>query len=216
MKDKSQQLTTVSKPLRRRGIVRRTAIIKAAAELFLVQSYERTTLDQIVERAGGSKTLVYEQFGDKEGLFKAVMLDLCENIFRPVERPRRTGKTGPKEPRAILIELGLQFLHTIWGNEVLALSRIVFTEGSRHPEVADVFFTHGYDEGFKRLAGYLDSISRSRLAESRRMQLSMIFFCMMKGDAFDRKLAGSNHQRSLRELVEQVEMATDWLLQQLS
>ena len=46
---------------------RKRAIIDAARALFVEQGYERTTLKDIVDRAGGSLATVYKVFGNKDG-----------------------------------------------------------------------------------------------------------------------------------------------------
>src|SRR5258708_28499552 len=50
---------------------RRQAILEAAREVFLERGYGDSTVDAVVERAGGSKATVYALFGNKEGLFSS-------------------------------------------------------------------------------------------------------------------------------------------------
>ena len=50
---------------------RRRAILASARALFVEQGYEKTTLGEIVERAGGSLATVYKLFGNKDGLLEA-------------------------------------------------------------------------------------------------------------------------------------------------
>lgn len=56
-----------------RGELRRAAFLKAAEEVFLESGYEASSMAEIVRRAGGSLSTLYLQFGDKEGLFQAVV-----------------------------------------------------------------------------------------------------------------------------------------------
>jgi AcrR family transcriptional regulator len=56
-----------------RGELRRAAFLKAAEEVFLEYGYEASSMAEIVRRAGGSLSTLYLQFGDKEGLFQAVV-----------------------------------------------------------------------------------------------------------------------------------------------
>ena len=203
--------TAVSKPVRPAGFVRRAAILKAASELFLEHGYEKTSLSQILVRAGGSKSMIYEQFGDKAGLFRAVMLDLNENIFAMIVGDAPRGS----DPELILKTVGRKFIKTLLDDKLLAITRLVYAEGPNHPEVAEIFFTQGYDAGFESLADYLETILPQRMPRARLLQLSMMFFEMMKGDAVDRRIASVKQQRSQRELNEQVDLAVQWLLQAL-
>jgi AcrR family transcriptional regulator len=56
----------------RRG-ERRKAILDAAEEMFLEQGFARVSLGAIVRRSGGSLATVYEMFGNKQGLLRAVV-----------------------------------------------------------------------------------------------------------------------------------------------
>lgn len=56
-----------------RGELRRAAFLKAAETVFLEYGYEASSMAEIVRRAGGSLSTLYLQFGDKEGLFQAVV-----------------------------------------------------------------------------------------------------------------------------------------------
>ena len=67
----------------RRGERRRAAILKAATAVFLRRGFEGATLDEVIGRSGGSRTTLYEQFGGKEGLFAAIIDDLCHRLTAP-------------------------------------------------------------------------------------------------------------------------------------
>lgn len=45
---------------------RRQALLQAAAEVFFEQGYAATSIDPIIERAGGSKRNIYNEFGTSE------------------------------------------------------------------------------------------------------------------------------------------------------
>ena len=75
-----------------RGDARRRAILDAAWTLFLEKGFERTTLGDIIALSGGSRSTLYEQFGDKDGLFEtAIMLKCSEFIARMREIPLDDG-----------------------------------------------------------------------------------------------------------------------------
>lgn len=65
-----------------KGRRRHQALITAATEIFLQYGFEGATLDMIIERAGGSRTTLYKNFGDKEGLFAAVIASMIDDIFQ--------------------------------------------------------------------------------------------------------------------------------------
>jgi AcrR family transcriptional regulator len=49
------------------------AILEAAAAEFADRGYEGTRMEHVAKRAGFNKALVYRHFGDKDGLFRAVL-----------------------------------------------------------------------------------------------------------------------------------------------
>lgn len=202
-----QGLSETRQTQKERLSARREALLRSAADLFLRQGYERTSLTQIIKQAGGSKTTVYDQFGDKAGLFRTVVIELCDAMFEPL------GDQSPAtlEPRAVLTEIGRKFIELTWGEDVRALSRIVYTEGGRNPEIADVFFENGYEEGYRQLSGYLLSLANN-LTEAEALELARMFFAMLPGDGYDRLLAGSSVQRTSEELERQIELSVEWLM----
>jgi AcrR family transcriptional regulator len=64
---------------------KREQILRAAADLLLERGYAGVSVDEVVARAGGSKTNVYTYFGGKDGLFAAVMQRFCDEIVGPLK-----------------------------------------------------------------------------------------------------------------------------------
>ena len=74
-----------------------------ARGVFATRGFEAATLEEIAERAGVSRPIVYSHFGDKNGLFEAVVGREVEQVQAVVTR----AIAGPGEPRE-LIEKGLR------------------------------------------------------------------------------------------------------------
>ena len=53
-------------------------ILDTARQMFLERGYDATSLDDVAAASGVSKTTVYNNFEDKEGLFSAVVLSVTE------------------------------------------------------------------------------------------------------------------------------------------
>jgi AcrR family transcriptional regulator len=58
---------------RGRADVDAAGVLDAAADLLLRYGYDRTTLDDVARAAGISKTTVYQRWGGREALFRAVL-----------------------------------------------------------------------------------------------------------------------------------------------
>src|SRR5438128_10399553 len=67
----SSSATRAGRPVRRRlsAPERRETLIGAASELFAQRGYGRVSLDQIAERAGVTKVIVYRHFASKKDLY---------------------------------------------------------------------------------------------------------------------------------------------------
>ena len=52
---------------------RREQLIEVARSVFAVKGYEAATVEEIAERAGVTKPVVYQHFGGKEGLYAVVV-----------------------------------------------------------------------------------------------------------------------------------------------
>ena len=75
---------------------RREALLRAAAEVFFEQGYAATSIDAIIERAGGSKRNIYNEFGNKQGLFSAIVKENADKVLstlviEEIGRPRLAG-----------------------------------------------------------------------------------------------------------------------------
>lgn len=59
----------------------RTAILDAAERLIASQGFARTTIKQIAEAASVNTALLYYYFGDKEGVYRAVVERLLDHLI---------------------------------------------------------------------------------------------------------------------------------------
>ncbi|MFI0813681.1 TetR/AcrR family transcriptional regulator [Streptomyces echinatus] len=75
-----------TKTLREGSTQKRTAILSAARELFLADGFDRTSVDAIAARAAVSKRTVYDYFGDKQTLLKAVVDAVGESLITTIRR----------------------------------------------------------------------------------------------------------------------------------
>ncbi|GAA3206970.1 helix-turn-helix domain-containing protein [Actinocorallia longicatena] len=63
-----------------RSVSTQRAIMAAASDLFAEHGYERTSIDQIADRAGVSKGALYHHYRDKIEVLAAVYTDLCHEV----------------------------------------------------------------------------------------------------------------------------------------
>ncbi len=132
---------SAEKPVRitRRGIERREQIRTIAGALFLEHGYEGVSVDEIMRQAGGSKTNLYNHFGDKEGLFMAVISQMSETFtygIKDLDVSMLPLKDG-------LERLGRQLLSVLMEEHHVAFQRLVIAESGRFPAIARTWFEKG-------------------------------------------------------------------------
>ena len=116
---------------------RRTrAIIDAARALFAEQGYERTTLGEIVERAGGALATVYKVFGSKDGLLEAVVFEKAASGETIIQQAFAQGGSPSQILHRIAEGLRSHFLDP----EVVALVRIVVARSIEDKDFAQIFY----------------------------------------------------------------------------
>lgn len=115
---------------------RKRAVIDAARTLFVEQGFERTTLGDIVERAGGSLATVYKLFGNKDGLLEAVVFEKASSGEALIREAVEEG--GP--PARILHRLAELLRGHFLDPETVALIRIVIARSINDREFARKFF----------------------------------------------------------------------------
>lgn len=135
----------------KRGDARRKAFLAAAGELFLEHGYGGVTMQDIVRRTGGSLATLYRCFGNKEGLFAAIVSEVAEEIVAPLLDESLTRRP----PADALSLLGAHFLRRMLDPTALAWHRMVVAEGARHPQLREALFRNGPGRVRELLADYL-------------------------------------------------------------
>jgi AcrR family transcriptional regulator len=82
----------------------RARLLRVARKAFAAQGYAGASLDTVARRAGVTTGAVYHQYGDKKGLFRAVLEDLeSERLERVLdESRRRAGRAGRQSWRRLV------------------------------------------------------------------------------------------------------------------
>jgi len=84
--------------VRMTGTERREQLIVVARELFAERGFEATSVEEIAQRGGVSKPIVYEHFGGKEGLYAVVVdREMRELLDRIVSALSDSGQGHPRE-----------------------------------------------------------------------------------------------------------------------
>lgn len=188
---------------------RREAVLKAATDLFLEQGYDRTSLEQIIERAGGSRRAIYQHFGNKEGLFVAVVEAILEHLLNRLSLLT----WQEKDPEEALVQAGTAFVKALTTPRILAAFRMLIAEVTRFPHLGQTFFQDGPERAYQQISDYLQKqtlagyfkIDHPDIAARQLVE-------MMKGDLHLRALLCPENLPTNAEIETQVRFAVQTFL----
>lgn len=132
---------------------RRQAIMHAAKGLFLTKGYAATPLEEVVAISGGSLSTVYQLFGNKQGLWEAIIAEVCDQVTAPLQ----DAMTHHGELRAALKAFAARLDALERSGKPANVLRLILAEGGKYPELARTLFSTGPDTAHQIIADYLDS-----------------------------------------------------------
>jgi AcrR family transcriptional regulator len=161
----------------------RDRLLDAATELFLEKGYGNLSMETIARRARVSLRTLYSQFGDKAGLFGA-LIRRCSDQFVDT-----LADQAPMEQT--MTAFASLFLYRTTRPDVIRIRAILIAESPRFPDLATQFYEQGprrtlalLAEFFTRQqqAGYIVSANPQYLAEQ--------FISALRGERFQRLQLG--------------------------
>jgi len=167
----------------------RTAIVEAARTLFLRNGYAGTTMDEIAALAGIAKRTVYNNFADKEALFRQIMAEtiaFAEEFARGLRDELADG-TAAANLRATLEDLGRRLALAIVRPEVIALRRLLVGEAREFPALAARYFDRAPGQVLEALASGFERLGKSGLLRVADARLAAAQFAyLLVGEPLDR------------------------------
>ncbi|MCZ4090667.1 TetR/AcrR family transcriptional regulator [Sinorhizobium psoraleae] len=136
---------------------RREILLQAAAEVFFEQGYAATSIDAIIERAGGSKRNIYNEFGNKEGLFAAIVAENADKVLSTLAIEEIEGH----DLEETLTAFGRRLMELYKSPTLIGIYRIAITETNRFPDLVKSFHEQGPGRATSRLAEVLE-VARQR------------------------------------------------------
>src|SRR5438270_10430578 len=82
---------------RLRATQRRETLVAAASELFAQRGYDHVSLDEVAERAGVTKVIVYRHFASKKDLYMQLLANHRDELLRTLTEGM--GAQGPLADR---------------------------------------------------------------------------------------------------------------------
>jgi AcrR family transcriptional regulator len=197
---------STAEPRQKRGTDRRLEILLAARRVFVERGYSGASTDAILERSGGSKETIYAYFGNKLGLFRAVLLDHIDRVFAA------SASFQADSPEAMLRALGLAFVQSLEGDG-LRLARVVVAEADRIADLAsqlhEAFDVRLVAQAAAALDGYCE---RGLFPEVDTQALGQAFIDLLGGRVLVRRLFDPHFEPGPAELREQVDFCVSAIM----
>jgi AcrR family transcriptional regulator len=176
-------------------------ILQGALPEFLQSGYTGTSMDRIAQAAGVSKQTVYSYFGDKEGLFKALIKQVASKKFQLVWAKPLAGK-----PEKVLRELALRILQEVNDPEYLSFVHLVITESKNHPHLGQLFLSNVAKPAIITLTRYLqeneDLSLKDPEATARIFVGSLINFLLTQQMLHGQEIIPLSEDRLLDSLID--------------
>jgi AcrR family transcriptional regulator len=189
---------------------KQTRILDVATELFLSRGYDAVSLDDIVERVGGSKTTLYSYYGGKEGLFGAIVHRSCQDKLAPLLEMNVTDS----EPKQGLNAIGRVFISLISQAEGKLLYRMMIAEAERFPKLAAEFYAAGPEATINLVKRNLEHWQKTGLLRSGSSEiLAVQFIGILLGNFSVRDMLGLADPRSEQEIKDWVSRSVTLFLE---
>jgi AcrR family transcriptional regulator len=183
---------------------RRNALLQAAAEVFFEQGYAATSIDAIIERVGGSKRNIYNEFGNKEGLFSAIITESADKVLSTLAIEEIEGH----DLQETLTAFGQRLMDVYMSPTLVGIYRVVGTEANRFPDFVKLFYEQGPGRATSRLAEVLEEAKeRGEIRTDDCLRVAGHFVGMIRGNLHLQVVLGLRQPPSDEEAQEVVSSA---------
>jgi TetR/AcrR family transcriptional repressor of mexJK operon len=184
-------------------------LLDIAAQTFLEEGFEGTSVGEIARRAHASKETFYSKFTNKNELFRRVMGRLMGRFTSKLT----STLNAELPPETALTSFASLILERILSDEAIGLQKIVYMEASRFPEVADMFFEMGPQRTTNALIAYFNAqIKKENLRQMDTVLAAGHFMGLLTSDLMMRKSLGMLTKPSSKERAYRVKSAVDVFL----
>lgn len=184
---------------------RRNEILDAAIEILIERGYRETTMLAVARRANASKETLYSWFGDKTGLFEAVIQRNAERLQQEIA-PFLSGEGGVA---AFLTDFGIGLLNLLLSESGLAINRAAISEASRDLSLSRALERSGRGATFPLV---IDTLRRFEAEGALRMDDPLdageMFLGLLTRDLQVRALLGLQSGLDPSEIRRRAEQAT--------
>lgn len=154
---------------------KRDEILDKALGIFAPNGYLGTTTDMLAKEAAISKQTLYKLFGDKDGVFAALVQRHTDQAIDPFVPLVERISTIDSAEEAVQL-LADQFVRAIMNPGIQNLRRLVIAESVRFPELGEEYWNAGFGQLLTTLAECLDLLTQRGLLDVPDTRLAAQFF----------------------------------------
>lgn len=144
----------MSEPGERRGEKTRAAILTAAEAIFAEHGFDGARIDTIAEVSGFNKTLIFRYFGDKLGLYAAVLkridrqaVELQAQLLEPLLADETIVSDAHRFKAFLTTALGAFFDYMVAHPHVMRITIWEHAEGwQTYAKIASLFEIEGFEQ----------------------------------------------------------------------
>lgn len=171
-----------------RVIRTRTAVLAAATTLFLRSGFLGTSMDEIAEAAGLSKRTLYNNYADKEDLFREVVT-VGITVAEQFAEHAAAELVDPGDLATALTDLARRLAIEATSPPVVRLRRLLIGEAHRFPDLAAEYYELAPGKVMSTIATALEGLAaRGRLRVDDPARAAEQFAFLVLGPALDRAL----------------------------
>ncbi|XAH25222.1 TetR/AcrR family transcriptional regulator [Xylophilus sp. GW821-FHT01B05] len=181
---------------------KRESILEIAAQVFQEMGYERTSMDEIAARMGGSKVTLYSYFPSKQDLFLGVTIYIGNRHLGPAFDELVPGAADL--PR-VLRRFGEKFVSFICTPEATGGYRMVVAQAGT-TDIGRRFFELGPQRGEATVAAFLQAEMESgRLKQADPAIAAMHLQGLLSSETMNRTLMGVSAAPTRQQIKQIVE-----------
>ena len=132
---------------------RREEIMNAAVAVLAAKGYRDASMLDVARRASASKETLYNWFGDKQGLYEAVIRRNAGTVRAVLTRHL----DGHAPAEQVLCEFGSALLQLLLGDDAVAINRAAISEASADPQLAKILASAGRDATMPHFIAFLEA-----------------------------------------------------------
>ena len=189
-----------------KGQERVRGLLVQAMDVFIECGYEGASLDKIIQKSGGSKATLYQNFGSKQGLFIAALELMADDLYEACVADYVPGRTLAEDLRSF----GGIFLRGILDPRSVAVMRLVYAQSARLEQVGQWFYQSGIEASYLGFAKVLENHIDAPLNELRAT--AAIFLEALRGPLFQKALCLPDTAFKQEDIDKELERCIDFAL----